>query len=188
MLIQATKCRLSEADAGNIALKERKGLLGVLFEHLSRQTGTVSIEKTFLFYYPFYYGGALLRFKRIAMLPDRDMAGTAVMEGVFGFVTAMLGTPELFETNAEPEQVVKCQFPAEEARERIALYLQKRGAGKYKNIPNVEFFEFYQLYKPHYMFMCKKNNKSFTRIVDGETGERNYRLEVVYKDFKFEKE
>jgi hypothetical protein len=100
----------------------------------------------------------------------------------------MRGAPELVAEKISSKQIVTKQYTEDEARLRISDFLKRQGARKYKNIPEIEIFEFGLIYKPHYVCRCRGAHKQFFRIIDAETGERNFRLDLVFSRLTFNEE
>lgn len=127
-----------------------------------------------------------MRFPRAAGLPTRDVVAQVVVEGAFGVVQDMKGTPELVERSVDPQQVVRCDYDIAQAKELAVRHLQKKGSKKYKAIPEVDIVEFSLVYKQHYACLCQRGNKRFQRVIDAELVERNYMLDIRLKELSFE--
>ncbi len=185
MILKTTSSRIGEEEAARAAEKENRGLIGLFFDRLGHIPAETRVLKTTPFYYPYYVAGATLTFERAAGLGSRDMVALAVMEGAFGVVQEMRGSPELIKRSVPPEQVVKCQYEEGKARERITDFLRKKGYRKYKRVPDVNFNEFSLVYKPHFACLCQKGQKTFYRVIDAEICERNFMLDIKYKTLSF---
>lgn len=186
MILRTTSPRVDGEQAARIAAAENRGLLGALFDRLGHVPKETAVLETTPFYYPYYIAGATLTFRRAAGLGSRDMVALAVMEGAFGTVQEMRGSPELFKQSVPPEQVVAYRYEKEQAQERISDFLRKKGYRKYRRIPSIRLNEFTLVYKPHYACLCQKGRKTFYRVIDAELCERNYMLDIKYKTLSFE--
>ncbi|WP_343252280.1 hypothetical protein [Ligaoa zhengdingensis] len=185
MKIKTTLNRLTPEQAEELAKHENLGLLGVLLYKLGRKPIATTVLKVNKFYYPYYVAGAVLTFKRAAKLPSRQMVGMAVMEGAFGVVQDMRGKPDMLEKDVPAGQVVACKYDREKAELQIGKFLANKGYRKYRSIPQVDFREMDVIYKPHYACLCQKGKKKFYRIIDAEIRERNYMLDIKYKELTF---
>jgi hypothetical protein len=185
MQINATLCRIDEEAAKRLAAKERRGLLDVVFDAINKKDKDFQVLRTAQFYYPFYCAGVTMRFKRAANLPTRDVVALAVMECAFGSVSTMQGVPQLELAEVDPRRVVKNRYTQEEAKTLICDFLKKKGSRRFRSLPQIEIFEFGLIYKPHYACLCRRGKKEFYRVIDAETGERNYMLDIVFRDLKF---
>ena len=186
MRISTTLVRTDEAQAKALAAYENGGLLGKLMERIKGAQEPIKVLEASLFYYPLYVGGGVLDFPRAANLPSKRIVSIGVVDCAFGYAQRMQGQPELTEVEAEPHQVVRRAFTEDEAREKLASFLRKQGYRKYRTIAEVEFREFYLVYKPHYVCRCCRGDKEFLRIIDAEIGQRDFMLDIKYKDLRFE--
>ena len=187
MILKTTSLRVDNEQAAKIAATENEGLLGVLFNRLGHVPKTTTVLETTPFYYPYYVAGATLTFRRVAGLGSRDVVALAVMEGAFGSVQEMRGSPEMEDCSVPPEQVVACRYGEKQAQTRICDFLRKKGYTKYRSIPDIRLNEFFLVYKPHYACLCQKGKKTFYRVVDAELCERNYMLDIKFKTLAFVK-
>ncbi len=186
MEINSTTIRLDIEKAREIACRENRGILGAIADKLGHKAEGVDVLSISLFYYPFYVGGAKLTYKRVGKLPSRTAVDLAVMECGFGYVQKMRGLPEMNKKAVDSTCVVKCRYTEEESRKRIMEFMQKQGYKIYRSVPSVEFQEFFLVYKPHYACLCKKGSKTFYKIIDAEICERDYMLDIKYKELEFE--
>ena len=185
MKLDSTLVRISPEDAMALAARENTGLVGKLTARIKGAPKPVEVLEAKLFYYPLGVGGGVLDFPRAAHLPSKRIVSLAVIDCAFGYVQRMQGKPEIVQVDAEPSQVVRRSFNDEEAKERLASFMRKQGYRKYRAMAEVEFREFYLVYKPHYACRCRRGDREFTRIVDAEIGQRDFMLDIKYKDLKF---
>ncbi len=188
MEINSTLVRISREDAMALAVKENTGLIGKLCEAIIGPPPEVEALDAELFYYPLCVGGGLLVFPRAANLSDKKIASLAVVDCAFGYAQHMQGTPEIQTLDVEPRQVVRRMLNDDEAHEKLASFMRKQGYRKYRSLAEVEFKEFYLVYKPHYICRCRRKGKEFSRVVDAEIGQRDFMLDVKYSDLHFEEE
>ena len=187
MKLNTTLVRISPEDAMALAAKENTGLLGKLAASIKGAPPAVEVLDAELFYYPLCVGGGVLDFPRAAHLPSKRIASLAVVDCAFGYVQRMQGTPETQTVDVDGRHVVKRMIDDKEAHERLASFMRKQGFRKYRALAEVEFKEFYLVYKPHYVCRCRRKDKEFLRIVDAEIGQRDFMLDIKYKDLHFER-
>ncbi|MCI8526311.1 MAG: hypothetical protein HFF17_10415 [Oscillospiraceae bacterium] len=186
MKIQSTLVRMTPEQAMELAARENRGLLGKLADKVKGAPPEITVQGVQLFYYPLCVGGGVLSFPRAAHLPSRRIVSLAVVDCAFGYAQRMQGRPALKETAAEASQVVKRRLNDAAAREKLASFMRKQGYRKYRAIAEVEFKEFYLVYKPHYVCQCKRGTREFQRVIDAEIGQRDFMLDVKYRELTFE--
>ena len=186
MKISSTLVRMGREEAMALAEKENGGLIGKLAERIKGAPTPVRALDAELLYYPLCVGGGVLSFPRAANLPSRRIVSLAVVDCAFGYVQKMQGQPELTEQEVPGTQIVRRSLADDAARERLASFMRKQGYRKYRSLPEVEFREFYLVYKPHYVCRCTRGSKEFLRIVDAEIGQRDFMLDIKFKDLQFE--
>lgn len=185
MKIDTTLIHIQPQEAFELCVRENRGLLGILFDKINRHPTEVFIESGELFYYPYYCARTQLHLPRVKSLPDRIISENVVMEGGFGAVQRMGGFPDIQQQEVPQEHVVVCQYTRAQAQERICEYLRKKGFRKYRVFPDVKVKDIQLVYKPLYACLCQKGSKKFYKIIDAEVGERDYMLDIRYKNMIF---
>lgn len=186
MLIRTTTTRMTIEQAIELAGKDNNGLIGDLINKLGHKEKKTEVLKAKKFYYPYYVGGAVMKFKRAGgRISERHAAAVAVMEGGFGTVQNMKGRPAMGYEEVPLDQIVVCRFDQSDAEIRIARHMAKHGQKMYRSIPAIDFKEMYVIYKPHYACLCQKGDKRFFRVIDAEIQNRNYMLDIKFRDLTF---
>ena len=185
MKIDATLIRIQPQGAFELCVRENRGLLGALFDKINRHPTEVFVESGKLFYYPYYCAHTQLHLPRVRSMPNRVISENMVMEGGFGAVQRMGGFPDTQQQEVPQEHIVVCQYTKEQAQERIREHLKKKGFRKYLAFPDVKVKDLQLVYKPLYACLCRKGNKKFYKIIDAEVGERDYMLDIRYKNMVF---
>ena len=109
----------------------------------------------------------------------------AVMPTTINMVNTMVGIPQFTDISVPENQIAKDVYTVEEARDKLSDFLKKKGYKKLHAFPKVEFDSLSTVYKPFYHCLCQCKGKTFSRVVDAEIGERNYLLDIQYKNLRF---
>lgn len=186
MLIRTTTTRLTIEEAIALAGKDNNGLIGDLINKLGHKEKKTEVLKAKKFYYPYYIAGAVMKFKRVGgRISERHAAAVAAMEGGFGTVQNMRGRPDMSYEEVPLDQIVVCKYDEPDAQIRIARHMARQGQKMYRSYPAIDFKEMYVVYKPHYACLCQKGEKRFFRVVDAELQNRNYMLDIKFRDLTF---
>lgn len=184
MNIRCTSIRVTPEEAKLIAAAEHPDIITRVVQWiipgLKKKVEVVRIDP---FYCCFYYGIARLSVRRGRQ--QRSIKMAVVMPSAINMVKTMVGVPQFKEISVSENQVVKDVYNAEDAREKMIHYLRIRGYRKLRSLPSVEFEFFSTVYKPFYHCACQCDGKKFSRVVDAEIGQRDYLLEIAYKNFRF---
>lgn len=186
MRIKSTPVAIDEQQAAAMAVVYNGGIVGKIFDWVRhKKENSIHAEEIRMFYYPYYCTGSLLHFRRAAGLKEKTLCALNVVEGVYGTVMTMNGRPMLEEREVERDLVVQFRCDEEKKMRRLTEQLVKVGYKKYHSIPKVEIIESETIYKPHYAVLCRRGSKKFWSVVDAETGERNYMLDIKYPELRF---
>jgi hypothetical protein len=184
MDIRCTSIRVTPEEAKLIAAKEHPDIITRVVQWIiPRLKNRVEVVRVDPFYCRFYYGIARLSVSRGKQ--QRSIKMAVVMPSAINMVKTMVGVPQFKEISVCENQVVKDVYNAEDAREKMIHYMRVRGYRKLRSLPSVEFESFSTVYKPFYHCVCQCNGKKFSRVVDAEIGQRDYLVEIAYKNFRF---
>lgn len=182
MNILSTSTSIDEEKAQRIALKNWRGLIDRIAQLLQKSSSEQeSILSSDLIFYPLWLVGAEVKFSRPFSNP-RILYAFLGIDGFFGSVSQAVGHLEAKEIVAEESRVVRCQVTQEEAKTICIRHLKNTYGFKYKKVPEVKVMEVQQVYKPNYVFSCKKGAKEYIRAVEAETGARNYSLDIRFRE------
>lgn len=183
MEIYSTLIRLSKEEAGVIACKEYPDLLTRLFYLMfPRSKKKISLVSVQLFYCKYYTAWGVVTSKR-----GKRASCNAAMCSAFPLVKRMAGFPETQLVNVEEREIAEDRYDESEADRRLREFILKETYRKLRMFGDVKLTRKESVYKPFYCCICEKNGNRITRVVDAEIGERDYLMDIQYKNLIFPK-
>lgn len=183
MEIYSTPVRLSKEEAGMLACKEYPDLFTrlfyLIFPGLKEKISLVSVE---LFYCKYYVACGEVTAKK-----GRGVSCNAAMCSAFPLVKRMVGFPETGLVNVKGGEIARDRYDEAEADRRLREFIQKAAYKKLRAFGNVTLIKKEAVYKPFYCCICEKNGRRIVRTVDAEIGERDYLMDIQYKNLIFQK-
>ena len=185
MIIQATKLRIIEKDACNICKVDNNGLLGKVGDKLLGRPTENEIISCRKFYYPYYCILVKVSTPTYKNVVDTTRYEKLVVDGCFGYLHYMEGIPETDSVDIPLKDIAAKKITQAQAHEKVSNYIKNKIFKKRQLLPNIEFRNTLLIYKPLFAVLCKKGNKKFYRVVDGELGVKDFTFDVYYRKITF---
>lgn len=188
MIIQCTKLRMTAEEAGELCKTENNGLLGKAEDWLFRRPAEADILSVRQFYYPYYCILVKAMIPSYKGIRDRAQMEKFVIDGCFGYLNAMEGIPATEPIDYPKKDIARIVITEDAAKDKIQEFIKRRIFKKYHVFPKFEFHRVELVYKPLYAVLCKRGNRKYYRIVDGEIGQKDFTFDVYYRKIRFMEE
>ena len=185
MQIDCTSLRFSLEDAAKLSQTENNGLLGRAADFLRGGPPNIEIRSAMQFYYPYYYVRMYMQLPRSKRVQTPAVEAAMIVDGVFGMVQGIEGTPQTERMDVPAQQVAKLNCSQQQAVEQVKEFVRRYIFRKYRVYPSFDSIEAGLVYKPLYAIGCRKRGKEYYQIVDGEMGCKDYVLDVRYSKITF---
>lgn len=185
MRIDCTSLRFSPEDAARLSRTEDNGLLGRLMDFLRGGPPDIEVLSSRQFYYPYYCIRICMRLPTSRRIHNSAIEAAMVVDGVFGMVQGIDGTPQTEPADVPAHQVARLNCSRQQAAERVKEFLHQYVYRKYQVYPSFDLIDTGLVYKPLYAVDCRKRGKQYVQIVDGEMGSKDYVLDTRYPKVDF---
>ena len=185
MKINATNQLFTEEQAIALCKSENTGLLGKAADFLRGKKAAIEILDSKLFYFPYYCTTAQMQLPKSRRVQHTALAGSVVVDGVFGIARGMEGAPQTQERELPGCSVAKVRFTQEDAQEKTQEFVRKYIYRKFHVFPTFDTLSTILVYKPLYAVHCRKGNKKYYQIVDAEMGCKDYTFNFRYNEVQF---
>lgn len=185
MQIDRTSLRFSPEDAARLSRTENNGLLGRAVDFLRGGPPEIEIQSSKQFYYPYYCVRLCMQLAPSRRVQSRAVEAAMTVDGVFGLVQGIEGTPQTERADVPAHQVARLRCSQDQAVARVKAFIRQYFYRKYRSYPSFDSVDTALVYKPLYAVDCWKRGKRYYQIVDGEMGSKDYVLDVRYSEVAF---
>ena len=185
MEIDCTSLRFSPEDAAQLSRTENNGLLGKAVDFLRVGPPDIEILSSKQFYYPYYWIRMCMQLPPSKRAQNRAIETAMTVDGVFGTVQGIEGTPQTEQMDVPAHQVARLNCSQRQAIERVQEFVRQFIYRKYRSYPSFDSIDAGLVYKPLYAVDCRKRGKQYYQIVDGEMGSKDYVLDIRYSKVVF---
>lgn len=187
MKINATNLLINEEQATGLCRTENNGLVGKLADFFRGGPPAIEIIDVKQLYFPYYCTTVQLQLPKSRRVQQSAMEASLVVDGVFGTVRGMEGTPQTEQIEVARSSVAKTRCSKEQAAEHVREFVRKYMYRKFHVFPSFDSISSTVVYKPLYAVQCKKRKKQYYQIVDAEMGCKDYTINFRYSEVQFHK-